>query len=169
MSLVEVEAQAKTYADARSVLTERVENLNARVESLKRQYLRGIKNAVAEAKEQRLILEAVVEDNADVFRSPRTHIFHGIKVGYRHCRGKDEFSDGSRVVALIRKLMPEQAEGLIQCTESPDKKALGELTRTELRSVGARLVGAGDQVVIKPADSSVDKVVEALLADETTD
>ena len=49
--------------------------------------------------------------------------------------------------------------------EEPIRKALSELTVTELKRLGVTVEEADDQVVIKPTDSEVDKLVGKLLED----
>lgn len=166
MALDAVELQTKKYADARALLNERVMSLNDKLEQLKRTYLRGIKTALSEAKEQRGILEACVEENREAFTRPRTHVFHGIKVGFQKGKGKVSFADKDRTLKLIRKNLPELAEALIKTSETPNKAAMVGLSGHDLKQIGACLSGAGDHVAITPTDSDVDKLVEAMLADD---
>jgi hypothetical protein len=70
------------------------------------------------------------------------------------------------VVTLIEKSFPKaQADLLIKTTKKPIKKALEDLDVGALKRIGCRVVETGDEIVIKPADSEVDKIVTALLAD----
>jgi hypothetical protein len=67
------------------------------------------------------------------------------------------------VVARIKKHLPEQADVLIKLKETPVKDALAQLSAAELKKLGVTVSEAGDQVVVKPVDSEVDKMVDALM------
>ena len=43
------------------------------------------------------------------------------------------------------------------------KEALAQLSAAELKKIGVTLSEAGDQTVVRPVDSEVDKMVDALL------
>ncbi len=67
------------------------------------------------------------------------------------------------MVARIKKHLPEQADVLIKLKETPVKDALAQLSAAELKKLGVTVSEAGDQVVVKPVDSEVDKMVDALM------
>ena len=73
------------------------------------------------------------------------------------------------MVARIKKHLPEQADVLIRTKEAPVKEALAQLTAAELKKIGVTIEDAGDTVVIKPVDSEVDKLVDALLKGAASD
>lgn len=164
-TLADIEQHTRRYADARDLLAERVQALQNDIEQAKRRKLPGIKKAVAAAAEARDKLQAAIEESPELFVKPRTLVIAGIRVGYTKGAGKLTFDDPARVVALIRRHYPDQAEALIKITETPIRKALGNLSVAELKRIGVTVEETGDQVVIKPADSDVDKLVNALLAD----
>ena len=90
-------------------------------------------------------------------------MFAGIKVGYAKGKGALSFDDADSVVARIKKHLPEQADVLIRTKEAPVKEALAQLSAAELKKIGVTLSEAGDQTVVRPVDSEVDKMVDALL------
>ena len=108
-------------------------------------------------------LRALVEANPGCFIRPRTQVFAGIKVGYAKGKGALSFDDADSVVARIKKHLPEQADVLIRTKEAPVKEALAQLSAAELKKIGVTLSEAGDQTVVRPVDSEVDKMVDALL------
>jgi hypothetical protein len=167
MKLEGIERLTKEFADARDRLANTVGGLEARMETLKRQCLPAIKVQVRKAKERQAELREALEEGPDLFRRPRTVIMHGIRVGYEKGKGKISFEDTETVVRLIKKHFPEQFEILVEVKEKPRKKALGDhLQVAELKKIGCTVGGTGDVVVIRPVDSEVDKIVEALLKDE---
>lgn len=165
----EIERQAMKLAQARSQLKAVVEDLEDQARALKKQFRRQIQAANnAVAKEQTALFH-MVESNPSAFESPRTYVFHGIKVGYRKGVGAITWEDDARVVALIKRHLPDQAELLVRVTEEPVKAALKELAVGDLKRIGCQVTSAGDVVVVKPVDSEVDKIVNALLKEKLDD
>jgi hypothetical protein len=167
-TLAEIEKMTKDYADSREKLSNTVRLLEDKIETLKRQYLPGIKTQVGIAAAKKLDLKNSIEDSRTLFTRPRTVIFHGIKVGLQKGKGKIEFEKEQidHIVRLIEKYFPEQAEVLIQTTKKPIKKALEGLSVAELKKLGIEIDDTGDAVVIKPTDSQIEKLVEKLLKEK---
>jgi hypothetical protein len=129
-TLGEIEKRTKEYADARDRLGATLRDLNDRIEILKRQFLPGVKVQVGIAAEKKLDLKNAIEENKGLFKSPRTIIMHGIKVGLQKGKGKIEWEKDQvdNIVRLIEKHFSAQAEILIQTKKTPIKKALASLT-----------------------------------------
>ncbi len=166
-TLAEIEASSKTYADARAKLAAAVAELNSQIDAARRQLLPSIKRELAKAAQRQDELRTLIESAPELFVKPRTLIFHGVKLGYQKGKGGIAFDDAAQVVKLIRRHLPEQAETLIALRESPIKDALANLPVTDLKRIGCTVIETGDAVVIKPTDSEVDKMVDALLKDAT--
>lgn len=165
----DIERRTKLLADARAALADIVTQLNDGIEALKRDHMRALKAAVARVAERHEELKALIEEAPDLFVKPRTVVFHGIKIGYQKGTGKLEFDDPDRVVALIKKHFPEQAEALILTTERPAKEALEQMSAADLKKLSIVVEGTADRVVIKHTDSTVDKLVKALIKGATED
>jgi len=167
-TLGEIEKLTKDYADARDSLSTTVRTLEEKMEALKRQYLPGIKRQVGIAAARKLDLANAIEDSKGLFVKPRTVIFHGVKIGLQKGSGKIEYdkSDIDRIVRLIEKHFPDQADLLIQTKKTPIKKALGNLTVADLKKLGVFVEDTGDAVVIKPTDSQIEKLVDRLLKEK---
>jgi hypothetical protein len=168
-NLAGIDAQAKTLADARSVLSERVADLQQEMEATKRRRLPGIKSAVAAAVEAKSTLEASIAHAPGLFEDPRTLVCHGIRVGYMKGKGKIEWADEKSVVARIKQHFPDQAKVLIKIVEKVQKKALAGLSTADLKRIGCTVGEVGDVVYIKPVDDEVDKLVAKLLDEEAED
>ncbi|AQW30515.1 host-nuclease inhibitor Gam family protein [Ralstonia syzygii subsp. celebesensis] len=166
-TLASIETSAKTYAEARASLAEIVAAMNDGIEALKREHLPALKRAVTRAAARHDELKALIDDAPDLFVKPRTIIFHGVKLGYQKGKGGIAFDDATQVVKLIRRHLPEQADVLIAVKEAPAKDALAQLSAADLKRIGCTVIETGDAVVIKPTDSEVDKMVDALLKDAT--
>lgn len=163
ITLTDIDALTKKYADARAHLADLVASLKHEQEQILRNYVKGIKAQVRTAKAAEAALREAITDAPALFVKPRTQILHGIKVGFRKATGKVEFDDADQVVKLIRKHFPEQFDVLVKTEETPVKKALGNLTVAELKKLGIEVADTGDVVEIKDAAADVDKFVAALL------
>lgn len=165
--LTDIEVCAKAFAEARAKVSEIVVELNGGIKALKRDHMPSLKRAIARAAEKHEQLKAQIEAAPELFTKPRTVIFHGVKVGFQKGKGGITFDDAEQVVKLIRKHFPDLADALIVTKESPAKDALAQLTVAELKKIGCAVVDAGDAIVIRPTDSEVDKLVDALLKGAT--
>lgn len=161
--MTEIETRAKYYATAREKLAALVSDLNASLEALKREAMPELKRAISRAMENHDSLQAVIEASPELFVKPKSVVFHGIKLGYQKGRGGIVFDDPQRVADLIRRHMPELADRLIKVTETPVKNALTQLTASELKKIGCSIIDTGEEVLIKPVDSTVDRMVSAFL------
>lgn len=170
MSLAEIETRVKVYADARQLLSERVAALKAGIDALHKEHLPGIKRSLQRVAEIDSQARVLIETQPDLFVKPRTLVMHGTKVGFEKGKGAISF-DGKpeAVVKRIEKLLPEQADLLIHLEKKPNKEGLAKLPATDLKKLGCSISGGGDQVVLKPVDGAVDKMVKALLKSATDD
>ena len=162
-TLETISKNAEVHAQARNLLAERVTALTDAQAALRREHLPGIKRALARAAETEAALRALVEANPGCFVKPRTQVFAGIKVGYAKGKGAISFEDADSVVARIKKHFPDQVDVLIRTKEEPVKDALSNLSAADLKKIGVTVSEAGDKCVVKPVDSEVDKMVDALL------
>ena len=158
-----IEEKAKAYAAARDELAEAVRETEEEVQRIKRRRLPAIRRRVDTAANSRAELEAAVRERPDLFKSPKTLTLHGIRVGYQKGKGKIVVEDAERVVKLIRKHFPERFDDLVKVEEKPVKTALNNLSTSELKKIGCTVTEAGEDVVVKPTDSEIDKLVDALL------
>jgi len=166
MNLEIIEELTGSYSVCHYVLAKRVQQLQDEIEAVKRRHMPGIREAVGLSATARRKLETVITNNPSLFRKPKTHIFHGIRVGYVKQRGRLVIDDSDAVIARIRKALPEeQAVLLIRTREEVDKNALGDLKTSDLKRIGVEVTSDKDVVVIKPVDGEVDKLIAALLKD----
>ncbi len=164
-TLGDIERLTREFADARERLSGTVRTLEDRIEALKRQYLPGIRKQVGLAREKKSVLAAAIGDSPELFVKPRTVVISGIKIGFEKGKGSLGWESDEVVVKLIRKHFPGDADILIKTKETPLKKALSALSVADLKKIGVTVEETGDVVVIRPTDSEVDKLVDALLKD----
>jgi hypothetical protein len=167
ISLATIELAAKKHSDHRDTVKSLVQVLNDQVEAIKRAALPDIKRAVGRAADSENQLRCYITAAAHLFIKPRTVIFWGIKCGWEKGKGKLVFEDADRVVALIKKVLPEMAEALLIVKEAPNKKALAEISAADLKRLGITIADADDHVVVRAVDSDIDKIVTALLKEAT--
>lgn len=163
MDIDYIERLTAAYALKRKLLGSSVETLQADIDKARKAHLPRIRHNVAQTAAAKAKLQAAVEDRPDLFARPKTRIFHGIRVGFVKGKGKVVFAKAERVVALIRKHMPDSFETLVKVEEKPQKTALGKLSVAELKKIGCTVTDTTDQAVVAPVDSEIDKLVDALL------
>lgn len=166
-TLSRIEEMTKDFSEARKALAAEVEELEAEIALYKKKHMPRIKKLVENAAEKKAKLHAAIEEAPEFFKSPRTYVMYGIKVGLQKGKGEIKWESTEQVVKLLHKYYPEQAETLIKITETPVKTALAQLNASELKRLGVTITETGDQIIIKATDSEVDRLVEALLKDET--
>lgn len=163
--LAQIEAETKLHEEARLLLSERVSAYKAGLAALERDHLPGVRRALNKVSDIEARLRALVQNHPDVFVRPRTQVLHGTKVGYQKAKGKIGFDKPERVVDRIKRLFPDQAKVLIHTQELPNKEALAKLPVADLKRLGCTVTEGGDEVVVKPVDGAVEKMVKALLKD----
>ena len=159
----DLERQAKAFADARGALAQIVGEIKAVMDEIKRDQLPTIRRRLARVAELEATLRDAVADSPELFVKPRTVIMHGVRVGFQKAKGGVVVPDAKRTLMLIRRHLPEQADTLIKTTEQVVKAALLNLSVADLKRVGCEVDDTGDEVVVRPVDGDVDKLVTALL------
>jgi hypothetical protein len=162
----QIERASGSFAEARTKLAELIAQLNDEIEAAKRINLPAIRKAVARAAEKQAALVELLKENPDLFKKPKTRVLHGVKVGFQKQPGAIEIADEAATLVRIKRMFDGQGSMLsllIKTTEKPVKDALGELSGDQLKKLGVKVTDDTDKVIIKPADSEVDKVVDALL------
>lgn len=107
-----------------------------------------------------------MEASPELFEKPKTRTLHGVRLGWMKQRGKLEWDDDRALIDALRKLLGEEAEGLIRRTEKPIAARLQDLPARDLRRLGVRVADDTDVVVIKTADDALDKLIDALIGDD---
>lgn len=168
-TLEEIQSLAKKFADARGVVKKRVDTLQDEINSAKRRLIPGITTAVASARDAQSELERAIAESRSLFVSPKSITVHGIRCGVAKGKGKVTWAKGSteKIVAAIEKKLSEKASVLIKIEKKPIKAALSALSVDELKSIGCTVIGAGEHVFVKATDDDVDKLVAALLDQQT--
>lgn len=162
-----IEDLTRRFGRARGELGERIGALEAELLAVKQRHLRGIRASLHKATDLRDGLTAEIEAHPELFAKPRTITIDGIRVGLAKGKGKIVWDDQDKVIALIERHFPSSADTLIKTSRAPIRAALANLTVAELKKIGCRVVESADEVVIKPQDSELDKLINRLLLDLT--
>lgn len=164
-----IDLLCEDYARERDELREVVQGVRDRLDQTQRKALPRLRALVRAVADARARLANAIESAPERWKASsgkrRTEVMHGIKVGLRKGAGRLEWDDDKQLCDLIRKVMPDQQDVLIRIAEAPNRTALGDLSAADLRRLGVRITDSGDQVVITPVDSAVDKLVDALMRD----
>jgi hypothetical protein len=155
------------YATARGQLTDAVIALNQELDAVKRKHMPTIKRKLAVAAGFHNDLDNAIRESAHCFHRPRSVVIMGIRVGMQKSKGLITWDNDDQVVKLIRKHCPDEFDLLVKTTETPVKAALAQKSAADLKRIGVTVSGAGDEVLIKPVDGAVDKLVAALMKDAT--
>lgn len=166
-TLGEIELLVKEYSDSYRKLSDKVQELELELGTVKRKHMRYIKDFANETLEKKSLLTAAVDESKSLFEKPKTIVLHGMKVGLQKGKGKIVVPDEEKTIMLIRKNLPDQSDILIKTEEKIIKPALENLSAGDLKKVGLNLIESTDYVVIKPTGSDVDKIVNALLKEDT--
>jgi hypothetical protein len=169
MTFDQIDIRCADFARRRAALYDRLSVLEAELQSVKRRHLKAIKRCTALAAESEATLRAAIEDAPDLFAKPKTHILHGIKVGYRKGLGALDWEDDEELVRRIEKLFGDLAGDYLIVKKTPSAEALEACDATTLKRLGVSVGDDGEQVVIKPVETAIEKLVKALLKDARDD
>ncbi|MCU7877253.1 MAG: hypothetical protein KZQ84_10720 [Candidatus Thiodiazotropha sp. (ex Lucinoma borealis)] len=163
-NLQNIERKAKAHANARDLLNERLLVVEDEKRLLIRQHLRGLRAAAAKVAQTHNELHAEIDASQEDFKKPRTRVFEGIQVGLRKSSGLLEFTPKTTIPAIKRHL-PDQQDVLIKTEEKVVSKAINNLSASDLKKIGVKVIPGKDQVVIKPTDSEINKLIDAWVSD----
>jgi hypothetical protein len=165
ITAADIDLQAETYRQAQDRLHQLLAELRAAQDSMQRERTPGIRRAVIEAKRARAELAASVRSAPELFVRPKSRQVHGIEVGFRKQPDAWQWPDDPKLCAQIRKVLPDQAEVLIEIKESPVRRALKQLNAALVRKLGILIRPGRDEVLCKPVDGEVDKLLALLMGD----
>ena len=121
----------------------------------------GIKAAVERAGEAHTYLFEAITSSPECFMRPKSLLLAGVVVGYKKDPDRLEWANAEQVVAAIEEHLPAEAKVLIKTTRVPVVKTLQLLSDATLSKLGVTRDVGRDRVVIQPANSEIDRLVEA--------
>ena len=165
-TMEEIDGLTEAFATARDDLRRQLETLEAAIKRVKETQLATIREAVSKAANAHDDLNAAIDESKGLFVKPKTRVLHGIKVGLQKSKGSLGIASDEKVIELIREHFADKEDVLIAITEKPVKAALEKLPAKDLKKIGVEVIPGRDRILIKPADSEIDKLVDALLAED---
>ncbi|MEW8522518.1 MAG: host-nuclease inhibitor Gam family protein [Candidatus Thiodiazotropha endolucinida] len=163
-NLKEIEGRAEAHAKARDVLNDRLMVLEEEKRRIFKNHAKALRAAAKKVAQTHDELRIEIEANPELFNKPKTRIFAGIQVGLRKSPGKMDFNP-KKTIPAIKKQLPRQKKSLIKTEEKVITKAIGNLSADTVKKIGVKVIPGKDQVVIKPADSEITKLIDAWLSD----
>lgn len=165
--LTTIEPLCAQYSHWHDELQARLLDLEDDVKEIKSARLKHIKAAMKKVAEAHSNLKSAIEESPHIWeKTPRTRVFHGVKVGIQKGKGKITWADPARVVQRIKELYQDDLGILIKTVETPVKEALEKLLAADLKKLGVSVTDAADQIVIRMVDSEVERMINALLKDD---
>lgn len=164
-TLDKIRVCTKAYADSFAALKDRVAHINKEIEQVKNRHIRGIKTAVIEATKCKNELSELIEANKELFIKPKTHTWHGVRVGITKSKGKLKISNEKKAIERLKDLV-DDPDLYIKTESRLIKSQLEQLDALTQKKIGARIEGSGDSVMIKNTDSEIEKFVDALLKNQ---
>lgn len=170
-TITEIRAAAQCLADARRESTTRATALEHALaqaaQPIYQEHRAGIDAAAADEAEAYAELLALVETSPGEFKRPRSLVVDGVKTGYRKEQDSLDFDSEDAVITRILCLedFDELARALIRTERRLNIEALEALDAGQKRQLGIRTVSGADQPFISFADTDVEKLVKAILAD----
>ena len=161
----DIDRAAQEYSETHNALADQVETLEREIAKLKRGRLRTIRALVEKTAMKKATLRGLIDESRAQFERPKTRIMHGVRVGLMKGKGEITINDAEQTIKLIKKHLADVAEQLIITRETVSKIALAGLPAADLKRIGVVIDETGDQIVIKPTDSEIDKLVDALLCE----
>jgi 5-enolpyruvylshikimate-3-phosphate synthase len=162
-SLAQIDGFTRDFSDKRKTLSTRVRALEDEIAAIRLRHMPGIRTAADDVAEAQALLRAAIAESQCLFKRPKTMILHGTTVGFKKAKGKVKFNNAATVIKLIKKHLSEKQDLLIKTTEKLLKSGIEKLSVGELKQIGCEVKETGDEIVIKPTDSDIDKLVDALL------
>jgi hypothetical protein len=164
--LTEIERLTREYAEARSALAATATQCATEMAAIKTSYLAQLREQSAIVLVKHKELSSLISKSKKQFVSPRSAVFHGIKVGIQKLIGSLKFDDEAKTVELIRKHLPSLFDTLVTTKYTLNKDAIGTLKADELKKIGGSVTDSSDRVVIKPVQGDIEKIVKALLTEK---
>ena len=164
-----IDRGASLLSCLRASLEATVLRMRERQREAVREDMEALRVEAAEYSAARDELEAMVGDAARLFRKPKSRSMHGVKVGFRKKVGKLVLEDERLTIDGLRELLPKsQTDLLIRVAESVDKTALKDidLTPAQIKRLGISITRDTDEPFVTVAKGDLDKVVDALLAED---
>lgn len=161
-NLTELNPLCADLAAAHAELETLVTELKQELSEVTSKFHARIRKAAAVTAGAEFKVRQWVDAHREQFEKPRRQTLHGIVVGLQESKGSVEFDDEATLIATIRKMYRDDAEGfaaLVATEEKVRKPALRALPVDVFRKLGCRIEGDGDQVLVTLSTGDVEKLM----------
>ncbi len=161
-TLDQIENLTRNFAEHYRTCESLFEAKRRELEALDKKYELSITRETGHLRAQFKALFTAIQSSPELFESPRTHVFHGFKVGFQRSKGSLSWKDEAAVLEKIHDRFGKDSIAYIATTEKPDKKFLSILPQETLAELGITLEEDGDKVMIKDM-ATTDKAISNAL------
>lgn len=165
-TLEQLSSNAERLAAKRRELVAAATDMEIEVLAVRKRHMPALRKLALDVKAMMTALEGMVGLAASLFEKPKSRTVADIQFGFRKGRGKLALDDEVKVIARIRRLLPDQADTLIQTKESVVKAALENLDGDTLKKLGVSITGAGNRAFVAPKDADTDELIALALGEE---
>ena len=170
MTLPEIESRTGIFAVEHRALGFLINKLETELAALKARHIVNIGKQFTCTANAKLKLSFALQQNPGLFEKPRTRVFDGVKVGYQKQKGSIIMADEPTTIARMQKILgDDEAAHYLNVKVTVNKTAINDMPAETMRKLGIELTADTDAIIIKPMDSALEKSINALLADVTSE
>lgn len=162
MSMEKIEAAAAHMAECLDELKNTADLLEEQLAEARDKYRHSILASLRSLDEAEKALRTLVQDNKPLFAKPKTRVLNGLRVGWMKGKARMEWDSDDAVVKRIEALLPDQVAALIRHSKKPIRDRIADLPAKMLKRLKVSLIDGADAVVVKSAESDVEKLINAL-------
>ena len=165
IGMVGIARLARDLTDAHDRLTATLDEIEEARNAALRDKLRPVQQQLDAVSRRRQKLHDAVRANENLFDKPKTRVQNGLKFGWHKDRDTLEGNEET-AIARIKSLMPEdRVPHLVKAVESLKMPAVRGLSRSELETIGMKVVKGQNRVLIKRVGTDLDRQLKALGAE----
>ncbi len=161
-TLADIEKVSREYSKSRETVRKDIIKYQNAVSVLKDKHTPVIEPQLKQIAKLRDKLATLIDENRELFKRPKSKTVNGIKFGLQKQKGKIIIEDEEQTIKLIKKNCKAIEDQLIVTTEKPVKTALQKLSGGLLKKLGVTITTDTNEVVIKAADTDIDKLMDAI-------
>lgn len=163
VKLNDLETAAKEFSAASKILRNIKEELDTEIDAVKEKYSVAFSEATRKAGEAYQMLFTLVESSKELFSDKKSMSINNVKFGYRKKTGTIEIDNEEFTINKLHELFPENADMYLFKKTSISKKALNNLTATDLKKIGVNVIQDSSEAFVKLTDDEVQKLIDALV------
>lgn len=162
VTLKEIESACKHLAEVRSTAETLMLKVEKKRQAILDDHADELNSLAHELTVARSSVALSVQYGRELFKRPKTQVFHGIEVGFQKERDKVEVPAEEVLISRIETMLKAKASTLVRSVKSVVAEAFKQLTAQEKQMLGCRTITGADAVVVRAqAKSDVEKYFAA--------